>query len=404
MRHNKRSLVLVLVFFLLLPLLSGCWDAMEMERRANVLAIGIDEADEKDQKKDGEVAHLKDSFFKPKEKLIKVTVQIAIPGRIPLGPDQGGEQKPVLVMSVVGHTLEDALINLQQQIADQLFLGHLRIIVLNEKVAKRGTKRLHDVLRRNPEIRRTAALVVSKEPAAQYMKLMPGLDRVPSLYLADMVDNLSALGRFPPSFIGLFWTIYSSKGQEAYLPYLTIKQNDTIELKGLAYFRGDKMVGKTAPLEIGVFMAIKGESQGGYGAFVQVPGTDQMVMMRVRSRRTKIKIDLKDGLPHIRLKIRYECEIDEKVSSKIKISDSRVLKKIEKETAKDMKKGIEKLLAKTQAAGSDVFGIGEHFRAKLPQYWNRKIKTKENWSRAFQQLTYEVKVDAQIHRVGMKAK
>ncbi|MCM3768639.1 Ger(x)C family spore germination protein [Neobacillus niacini] len=404
MRHNKHSLVLVLVFFLLLPLLSGCWDAMEMERRANVLAIGIDEADEIDQKKDGEVAHLKDSFLKPKGKLMKMTVQIAIPGRIPLGPDQGGEQKPVLVMSVVGHTLEDALINLQQQIADQVFLGHLRIIVLNEKVAKRGTKRLHDVLRRNPEIRRTAALVVSKEAASQYMKLMPGLDRVPSLYLADMVDNLSALGRFPPSFIGLFWTIYSSKGQEAYLPYLTIKQKGIIELKGLAYFKEDKMVGKTSPLEIGVFMAVKGDSEGGYGAFVQVPDTDEMVMVRVRSRKNKMKIERKNGLPHIRLKIRYECEIDEKASFKMKLNDSRVLKSIEKETAKDMKKSIEKLIAKTQAAGSDVFGFGEHFRAKLPQYWNSEIKTKENWARAFQQLTYDVKVDAKIHRVGMKAK
>ncbi|WP_042461994.1 Ger(x)C family spore germination protein [Neobacillus dielmonensis] len=404
MRRNKRNLVLLLLFVLLLPLLSGCWDAMEMERRANILAIGIDEASEKEQEKDGEVAHLKKSFQMPNQKLIKVTAQIAIPGRIPLGPDQGGDQKPVLVMSVVGHTLEDALLNLQQQVADELFLGHLRIIVLNENVAKQGTKRLNDFLRRNPEIRRTAALVVSKEAASKYMKLAPDLDRVPSLYLADMVDNLSSLGRFPPSFIGLFWTIYSSKGQEAYLPYLTIKQKDIIELKGLAYFKGDKMVGKTSPLEIGVFMAVKGDSKGGYGAFVHVPGTDQMVMVQVRSRKTKTKIELKNGRPHVRLKVRYECEIDEKESPKVKINDSKVLKSIEKETAKDMRMSIEKLIATTQNAGSDVFGFGEHFRAKLPRYWNRNIKTKENWEAAYQQLTYDVKVDTFIHRVGMKAK
>ncbi|MBS4214342.1 MULTISPECIES: Ger(x)C family spore germination protein [Neobacillus] len=404
MLHNKRSLRLLLVFILILPLLSGCWDAMEMERRANVLAIGIDEAGEKDRNKDGEVAHLKNSFLKPQGNLIKVTAQIAIPGRIPLGPEQGGGQKPVLIMSVVGHSLEDALQNLQQQVANELFLGHLRIIVLNEKVARHGTKRLNDLLRRNPEIRRTAALVVSKEAASEYMKLEPSLDRVPSLYLADMVDNLSALGRFPPSFIGLFWTIYSSKGQEAYLPYLSIKQKNIIELKGLAYFKGDKMIGKTSPLEIGVFMAIKGVGKGGYGAFVQVPGSDKTVMVRIRSRKTKRKIELKNGLPHVRLKIRYECEIDEKESPKIKINHSKVLKSIEKETAKNMKNSIEKLISTTQAAGSDVFGFGEYFRAKLPRYWNGKIKTKENWERAYQQLTYEVKVDTLIHRVGMKAK
>ena len=407
MRLNNPRFILISIFFLLFPLLSGCWDSQEIEQRATVLAIGIDQASnkEEDTQSEGGTTHLDKRSSEPQEELIKVTAQIAVPGRIPLGPTQGqSSNSSVLVVKVVGHTIQDAMINLQQQVAYETFLGHLRIIVLNEKVAKKGTQRFNDFLRRNPQIRRTASLAVSKEPAADYMKLVPELQRVPSLYLADMVDNLSALGRFPPSFIGLFWTILSSKGQDPYLPYLTIKDKKSIQLSGLAYFSGEKMVGKTSPLEIGDFMAIRGIGKGGYSAFIKVPGQDEYVLVRAISRKTKVKVNLKDGKPHVDIKVRYESEIEEKTSQSILINDSKVIRKIENEASKEITISLKKFISKTQKSESDIFGFGEHVRAEYPKYWNNQIGTKEKWNRVYKDITYHVHVDSSIHRVGMKAK
>jgi spore germination protein KC len=399
--HNIR---LYIIFFLLFPILSGCWDSREIEQRATILAIGIDEATEQEQKSETDISHLRGELPLPDKDMMKVTAQIAIPGRIPLGPElTGGAEKPVLVVNVVGHTLEDALHNLQQEIADEVFLGHLRIIVMNERIAKKGTQQFNDFLKRNPEIRRTASLVVSKEPAADYLKIVPKLERVPSLYLADMVDNLTGLGKFPPSFIGLVWSIHSSKGQDPYLPYLSLKENSTIQLNGLAYFSGDKMVGKTSPIEIGVFMAVIGIGKGGYAAFIEVPDTGEVILSRAVNRKTKIKVSLKDGNPHVSIRIRYESEIDEKASPKISLKDSSVLQKIEKEASKEVKNSVQKLIKRTQKSKSDIFGFGEHFRAKFPQYWNEKVRTKEQWEEIYQDLTFEVKVDSNFRRVGMKA-
>ncbi|WP_040209020.1 Ger(x)C family spore germination protein [Neobacillus jeddahensis] len=404
MLYKNRNVQLFLLSVLLLPILSSCWDSQEIDERANVLAIGIDVADKQEEKSEDEIAHLRD-FSITNNEIFKLTAQIAIPGRIPLGPEQtGGKEKPVLVVQVVGHTIEDAIINLQQEVANELFLGHLRIIVLNEKVAKQGTQRFNDFLRRNPEIRRTASLVVSKESAATYLKVSPELERIPSLYLADMVDNLTALGKFPPSFIGLFWTILSSKGQDAYLPYFRLKKGDNLELNGLAYFKGDKMVGKTNPADIGIFMSVKGIHRGGYGAFVKVPGTNEVVVVKAMSRRTKIKVSLKDGKPHASIKISYESTIDEKGNPKLLVSNSSLLKKVEKQASKDVVASTKKFIKRTQRVKSDVFGFGEHFRAKLPHFWNKKIGTKEKWEDYYQQLTFDLQVETHIHRVGMKAK
>jgi Ger(x)C family germination protein len=395
---------MIILFFLLFPSLTGCWDSQEIDKRANVLAIGIDVANSKDQKKEDAIAHLKKRFPIPNREMIKLTAQIAIPGRIPLGPEQGGgsTQKPVLVIHVVGHTMDDALLNLQQEVANQIFLGHLRIIVINEKVARKGTRQLNDFLRRNPQIRRTANIVVSKEKAAEYMEIYPKLGRVPSLYLADAVDNLTALGKFPSSFIGLFWTIQSSKGQETYLPYLKLKGKTHVQLNGLAYFKGDRMVGNTSPLEIGVFMSVVGIKKGGYPAFSIVPGTNKVVMIGTKKRKTRIKVNLKDGKPHALIKIRYENEIDEKDNPHITIADSKTIKNIEKEFSKEVIVSIRKLIVNTQAAGSDIFGFGEHFRAKLPRYWNKNVKTKVAWERIYKDLSFDITVESHIHRVGMK--
>lgn len=120
---HKKHLNIVLILALLLPFLTGCWDRTEIETRANILGIAIDVSEDNQQMHESEVNHMTGIFPEPNKKLIQITAQIAVPGRIPLGPESGsnGSQKPVWLVSTVGHTLDDAILNLQQEIADRLF-------------------------------------------------------------------------------------------------------------------------------------------------------------------------------------------------------------------------------------------------------------------------------------------
>lgn len=405
MSPKKHKRKWIFPFLCLVPLLTGCWDSREIEKRATILAIGIDRAEREVAEEEDEISHMKGKIEIPEERMIKLTVQIAIPGRIPLGPQiGGGEKSPVLVVQAVGHTLEDALLNIQQEVADELFLGHLRLIVVNEDVAREGLGRFNDYLRRNPQIRRTASLVVSQERASEYMKLKPELERVPSLYLAEMVESLIQLGRFPQSFLGLFWSTQSSMGQEAYLPYFQIKGKANIQMNGLAYFQGDKMVGKTKPRQIGIFMAGIGDKKGGYGAFIKIPEMEQVVLVHAVERKTKVKPNFINGEPHVVLKIRYECEVDEVESTNSTNLRGEHIESLEREFSNEITKELEKLVAETQEVGSDIFGFGEYFRARQPDYWKKNIKTKEAWRNIYANLTYDVEIRTHIRRTGMKAK
>lgn len=386
--------------------LTGCWDSDDIEHRAVVLGISIDKANDSEEEEHEQITGLGNQFPKPKEGLIKLSAQIAVPGRIPLGPQTGGagaDQEPTWFVSVVGHTIDDAIAVLQQEIADRLFFGHLRVIVISEEVAKDGVTRFNDYLRRNPEIRRTAWMVVSKGEAMHFLKVIPKLERVPTLYLSAMVENAVGLGKFPEDFIGLFWTKLQSKGQDTFLPYLETKKEENYQIAGLSYFQDDKMIGTIKPVEIGLFMAVMGVKKGGYEVFVDVPGTDSKVIVRADRRMSSIKTTIRNGKPHVFIKIHYEGLIDEG-GNDVNLDNPDIVNIIADEASRGVVEGTTNLIKKLQAKESDIFGFGEYVRAKQPDYWNSQIQTKEKWREVYKDMTFEIQCKSKIRRVGTKAK
>jgi spore germination protein KC len=409
-RISLQQANLLFLLLLLVPLLCGCWDRLEIEERANVLAMSIDVEGKAAEKQEPEVSHLKGSFPAPTKTMLRITAQIAIPGRIPLGPggtgssSGGGEQKPVWVVSVVGHTLDDAMMNLQQQLADRIFLSHLRVIILSEEYAKRGVENVNEYLRRNPEVRRAAWMLVSKGRASKIMEATPELQRVPALNLMATLDHAVALGKFSNGFLGIFWSQTSNLGQQPFLPYIALRSKDNVEIAGMAYFQDNKVVGVTKPLEIGEYMALEGLNPGGYLAAVKVPGTHNSVMLHTTHRKSKIDVDLKNGHPHATVRVSYDAELEEKPTPQFGIDDFYVLRKIEESASRDDTKAMIKFIKDTQKMGSDIFGFGEYVRAKQVKYWDTQVQTKQNWSEIYKNMTVDVTVSPRIRRVGMSAR
>src|SRR5690606_8439762 len=148
-----------------------------IEERAVILGIAIDTADKGAEKEEANASHMPGEFPSTNEEMIRLTAQIAVPGRIPLGPGDssgttgsGAAQQTIWALDVTGHTIDDAVSNLQQQISAPISFGHLRIIVLSEEMARRGLQNLNDYLRRNAEVRRMTWMVVARGNAAELMR------------------------------------------------------------------------------------------------------------------------------------------------------------------------------------------------------------------------------------------
>lgn len=406
-RSRSRLLAYLLLTVFCIPLLTGCWDRLEIEERALVLGVGVDIASPEDEKKEANASHLPNSFPKPNAVLLKVTVQIAVPGRIPLGPGEGGGsgkgQKPVWVLSSVGYTLDDALNNLQQELADRMFFGHLRVIVLSQKFAKLGMSDINDYLRRAPDVRRTTWMVVCEDQAEDLMKMAPQLERVPSLYLLATMDQAVRMGKLPNAFVGTYWTADSALGMDPFLPYVKLIQSGNMRIAGLAMFSGAKMVGHSEPVEIGAYMAVKGLNPSGYSVQLEVPGSNTLYMYQITHRSSRISVTIKDGRPEFLVKINSEGNIKEK-SNDDEILDVKMINQIEQQLVKNGQKAIIDLIKKTQVMGSDIFGFGEYVRAKYPGFWNKTVDSAHgSWDEMYKDAVFKVDMIYKIRRVGGKS-
>lgn len=391
---------------LLVPLLAGCWDRLEIEDRAVVLGVSIDKA--KRGSDNDDVTHYSGTMPAPQLGMIRVAVQIALPGRIPLGPGEGGggasdPKQTVWLIHVDGYTLDDAFMKLQQQVSSRIFFGHLRVIVISQEYAKTGIDNVNDFFRRNSEVRRMAWLMVSKGSAMAFLKAAPKLERIPTLYLMSTLDEGINMGKFPRDYIGIFWSNSSKKGEEGFLPYVELREEQNVEIQGLAYFKGSKMMGTTKPLQIGSFMAIKGVNPAGYHVYVMLEGPQRMVMTTTTHRNTKWKASIRDGKPHFTIQIVLEVNIEEKLNKEFKLDQPGVVQQIQDVEVGKAKKLCRQLIEQTQRVGSDIFGFGEYIRAKKPGYWNAKIKTKEQWQETYKDMDFDINVIVNVRRVGMKA-
>jgi len=393
------------ILLLALPCLTGCWDRREIENRAIILAISIDTVDPEAEQQLSQVSRQDGAFPKPNKEMIRLTVQIALPGRISLGPGQSGgggkEEQTVWAMNVAGYTIDDAMMNLQQKTSSKIFLGHLRVILVSEAVAKKGMQTLNDYLRRNSEIRTTTWMIIAKGNAEELLSANPKLARLPPLYILSSMEEATKIGQFPDDIMGLFWSNSVKKGQEGFLPYVE-KKKETMEISGLAYFKGDKMVGSTKPMDIAAYMAVKGINPGGYRTFIKVSEND-VVQIFVTHRYSKIKVKIIDGRPHVTVNIFLEFNLEEKLNEQFKINADTV-KKVEQQFQKSSTQLSIDLIKQTQSKGSDIFGFGEYVRATQPQYWNKHVNSKQKWGEVYKDISVDINIKTKLRRLGMKSR
>ncbi|MFB5191958.1 Ger(x)C family spore germination protein [Alicyclobacillus fastidiosus] len=395
---NIKKWFAIAVFALSFPVLTGCWDRLEIEDRGTILGLAIDPIE-------GEMGEgITGPYAKSDLKGYRLTAQVAIPGRIPLGPGEGstggGVQRPVWVVSTTGKTIDDAVNNLQQELADKLFLGHLRVIIVNQKLARStGVDDIQDFFRRNAEIRRLAWMVISVGDASNAMAVAPKLERVPTLYLVGTMDHSVALGKLPNVYLGNFWATFSSKGREPVLPMIEVS-GDKVESEGLAVFSGGRMVGILNPLETAAYMEIENQRRAGYGVAVPIPGDPKhSVIVKGSNRNAKIKMHMENGRPAFDVYCMIEANIEEKTGHK-HVDD--IIDSIGVETQDVLVKGQQELIAKMQNLHADVFGFGEYVRGRAPDYWVNQVGgSRVKWDEMFATTPVHVHVRVYMRRSGM---
>ncbi|WP_028782357.1 Ger(x)C family spore germination protein [Thalassobacillus devorans] len=384
--HSSRKILLILLTWSSLFVLSGCWDRVEINDLAIVLAVGIDKIED-DQ--------------------IELTVQLAIPSQMGGGKQQGsgsGGQgnKPTITKKASGTTIAEAASILQQRVPRRIFWGHNEVIVFGKELAGSGIREYVDFFAHHPEPRLRSFIFVSEEKASTVLEVIPNIEQSSSQFARE-------LARFQ---IGLKVTLkdllknISGESRAVALPRLEYEFDNLNEKKGglningTAVFKGDKIEGYLSDKLTRGLLWVRNEVHLATVSFVPENEERYMAFKLLRSN-TQLHPEIKDGKWKMTISITTEDDVIENQTNMV-LTDPKVVAELEKQLAGEIDERIELTLKKVQTEmQADVLGFAKAFAQKYPDEWDQ---VKGNWEEKFTEVEIEVTSKAYIRRLGMSTK
>lgn len=364
----KKFLLIIITLFILL-ISSGCYNYKEINDMAIVSSIGID----KDNKNDKYIVSAQ--IMNSKE-------------------SEDSEDSQITVYTKEGDTVHEALRNITLKSPRKLYGNHLSKIVLSEEVAKEGIDNILDIFNRITEVRNEFIITIVKEDkASDVLKVLTTTESIPaeyvklSLKIADKTSGLTYATKLDE-----FISLYLKKGIDPVVPVLKI---DKKEKKGTTInnITTTNPISKIVIEDLAVTNKgkletyLKNEEVIGYNFLrnqiqkmiipVKCDDENNYASILILKNKTKSNTVKKDNEYIINFNINSEAIITE-YNCKKDLTDEKVIKKLEKDTEKKIKRYIKKSLNKQKETKGKFLGLERIIYLDYPKYKNEDYSVKYN--------------------------
>jgi len=392
----KKTLIILLVFIMSVPVLSACWNQKELTDLAFVMALGIDRGE---------------------DDLYHISFQLVNPGNVSAGQTGGGQGLPIAVYKSNGRTMTEAARNATKEVSRRLYYAHTNLVVISEDVARDRNLMLNllDAFARDPEFRTTTELVIARDSTAEeIVTTLTILDKLPvtkvtkeikfteamkgenkSVNIDEIIDGITGNGKEP---IANGYRLIGMKEEASKATNLQKTTTDAfLAADGLAVFKDGALIDWIE----------SNKSRGIIWVLDKAKSTDitlkwkgkknALSIVPIRSK-TKVSTIFKKGKPVINVKIENEGWISE-ANTAINLMDPKTIIKIEKLTENEIKKEVKSSVKEAQRLKCDIFGFGDIVHKANPKVWR---KLKGNWNNYFADIEVNVKVNSYVRREGVR--
>ena len=364
-----KKFVLIIITLFILLISSGCYNYKEINDMAIVSSIGID----KDNKNDKYIVSAQ--IMNSKE-------------------SEDSEDSQITVYTKEGDTVHEALRNITLKSPRKLYGNHLSKIVLSEEVAKEGIDNILDIFNRITEVRNEFIITIVKEDKARdVLKVLTTTESIPaeyvklSLKIADKTSGLTYATKLDE-----FISLYLKKGIDPVVPVLKI---DKKEKKGTTInnITTTNPISKIVIEDLAVTNKgkletyLKNEEVIGYNFLrnqiqkmiipVKCDDENNYASILILKNKTKSNTVKKDNEYIINFNINSEAIITE-YNCKKDLTDEKVIKKLEKDTEKKIKRYIKKSLNKQKETKGKFLGLERIIYLDYPKYKNEDYSVKYN--------------------------
>lgn len=405
---KRKTVCKCLSLLLIMCLLTGCWDQQELEEKAYVIGIGLDQSKVKGK--------------------IKVTMLIANPE---VGSTQGGggsEENPREIISFDANDILAAKGTANAVISRRISYELLKIIVVSEEFAKDSAflKTMYDALKEK-EIRLDSYLAVSKEKAHQFFhQNKPKMETRPHKYFQFMIEHGIENGFIPDSTLfrffktveagsDLFLAMYTTterqatpeiKGEDNFLAgelNVTGEMDDT-QFLGSAVFKNGKMIDKISGQDTRIINTLD-DTTNIDDVLINTPDFfskkhAQMAFRLLKTDKNKVKMNLKDTTPQIEITIPFSIEVLTNPSM-VDFQKEKNRRKLKQKLDDHLTSTMEEVLkqAQTNLKGAPYplsLYARKHF-ATIKEYEDY------HWAKAFTEADITVKIDVKFVDFGKLA-
>lgn len=364
-----KKIVLIIITLFILLISSGCYNYKEINNMAIVSSIGID----KDNKNDKYIVSAQ--IMNSKE-------------------SENSEDSQITVYTKEGNTVHEALRNITLKSPRKLYGNHLSKIVLSEEVAKEGIDNILDTFNRVTEVRNEFIITIVKEDkASDVLKVLTTTESIPaeyvklSLKIADETSGLTYATKLDE-----FISLYLKKGIDPVVPVLKI---DKKEKKGTTInnITTTNPISKIVIEDLAVTNKgkletyLKNEEVIGYNFLrnqiqkmiipVKCDDENNYASISILKNKTKSNATKKDNKYIINFNINSEAIITE-YNCRKDLTDEKVIKELEKDTEKKIKRYIKKSLNKQKETKGKFLGLERIIYLDYPKYKNEDYSVKYN--------------------------
>lgn len=373
-----KKLGLVLLNISLLFFLTGCWDRVEINDVAFVVATGVD---------------------KGKDHRYSYSVEVPLPSSLGGAGSSGGGggtsgEGPSYVAQGTGGNSRLGIEDIQLRLSRKLYFGHRRVTIIGEEMAKDGIAEILKAIFIQPQSRLSTFLLISKGPAVNLLKTQPRMEQYAGEALREMAksninmtvkDALEDLDR---------------PGKDMVIPF--IQQTGTIKkemngkevlMQNFAIFKADKLAFETDFKEsLGILWLQKKMWRKSLPFDV---GKNEQISVQIIDNGLKTRFKVVNGKPAFQIAIRTTAVLLENKPN-LRLEDPKTYHFILSKMEKEIEQEVKNVLDHAHSVGADAFGFGWYLYRNHHQEWEKNWH--QNWKQNLKDLNVTVTVDADIQR------
>lgn len=314
-------------------------------------------------------------------------------------------QSNVEVVTTENDTSKGNRMKTNRKLSKKVVVGQMRVVLFSEELAKDDIHRYIDSLLENATISNSLYLAVAEGEMAPLLEYdYKNIDDIGEHIFRLLEQNIAQESMISSTLHETGRDFYTA-GEDIYMPIIK-KEEELVDLSGIALFNGGKMVSKIQPkdtfyvklirdkFESGTFETILQKEDIPNGLMDKTPNQISIAFDAIKSER-----DLKlvnSTTPEFDLKLKIKSRLTE-IYPDVNLGDPKVVAKLEKAISKNLSNEISRVIAYCQSNDSDIFGFGEKYRSSVR---GSKL-TKEKWHELYKNMKVNVEVDFVILRSGV---